>query len=75
MGYSKAPEQPQNSTRPICHSHTRSSSGREPATIRIAGYRSSPRYALCHGLARSIKVSIAAQKFAGITDCKGSDTT
>ena len=48
VGYSKAPEQPQNSARPICHSHTMTSTGREPATIRIAAYRSSPRYALRH---------------------------
>ena len=38
MGYSKAPEQPQSSTRPICHSHIMTSTGREPATIRIAAY-------------------------------------
>ena len=49
VGYSKAPKQPQSSARPICHSHTMSSSGREPATVRIAAYRSSPRYALYHG--------------------------
>ena len=49
VGYSKAPEQPQSSARPLCHSHTMSSSGREPATIRIAAYnRSSPHYTLCH---------------------------
>ena len=36
MGYSKAPEQPQSSTRPICHSHAMTRTGREPATIRIA---------------------------------------
>ena len=34
--YSKAPEQPQSSARPICHSHAMTSAGREPATIRIA---------------------------------------
>ena len=49
MGYSKAPEQPQSSARPICHSHTMTNTGLEPATIRIAAYRSSPRYALGHG--------------------------
>ena len=38
VGYSKAPEQPQSSARPICHSHTMMSTGREPATIRIAAY-------------------------------------
>ena len=48
MGYSKAPEQPQSSARPMCHSHTMTNTGREPATIRIAAYRSSPRYALRH---------------------------
>ena len=36
MGYSKAPEQPQSSARPICHSHAMTRTGREPATIRIA---------------------------------------
>ena len=36
VGYSKAPEQPQTSARPICHSHTMTRTGREPATIRIA---------------------------------------
>ena len=36
VGYSKAPEQPQSSTRPICHSHAMTRTGREPATIHIA---------------------------------------
>ena len=36
VGYSKAPEQPQSSPRPICHSHSMTRTGREPATIRIA---------------------------------------
>ena len=49
VGYSKAPEQPQSSARPICHSHTMANTGREPATIHIAAYGSSPRYALRHG--------------------------
>ena len=49
VGYSKAPEQPQSSARPICHSHAMTRSGREPATLRTAAYRSSPRYALRHG--------------------------
>ena len=35
MGYSKAPEQSQTSARPICHSHAMTSTGSEPATIRI----------------------------------------
>ena len=48
VGYSKAPEQPQSSARPMCHSHTMTNMGRDPATIRIAAYRSSPRYALRH---------------------------
>ena len=47
--YSKAPEQPQSSARPICHSHTMMNLGRETATIRIAAYRSSPCYSLRHG--------------------------
>ena len=38
VGYSKAPEQLQSSTRPICHSHVMMSMGREPATIHIAAY-------------------------------------
>ena len=38
VGYSKAPEQPQSSARPICHSHTMTSTGRESATIHIAAY-------------------------------------
>ena len=48
VGYSKAPEQPQSSAMPICHSHTMMSTGCEPATICIAAYRSSLRYALRH---------------------------
>ena len=36
VGYSKAPEQPQSSARPICHSHAMTRTGCEPATIRIA---------------------------------------
>ena len=35
VGYSKAPEQLLNA-RPICHSHAMTSTGSEPATIRIA---------------------------------------
>ena len=33
VGYSKAPEQPQSSARPICQFHTMMSTGREPVTI------------------------------------------
>ena len=58
VGYSKAPEQPQSSTRPICHSHAMTSTGREPATIRIAAYRSSPCYALRHGRRRYIYIYV-----------------
>ena len=36
VGYSKAPEQPQSSARPICRSHTMTRTGSEPATLRIA---------------------------------------
>ena len=43
VGYSKAPEQPQTNARPICQSHTITSTGCEPATIRTAAYRRSPR--------------------------------
>ena len=49
VGYSKVPKQLQSSARPICHSHTMISTGQEPATIRIAAYRSLPSYALSHG--------------------------
>ena len=49
MGYSKAPEQPQSSARPIYHFHAMTRTGCEPATIHIAAYRSSQRYALRHG--------------------------
>ena len=49
VGYSKASEQLHSSARPVSHSHTMTSTGHEPATIRIAAYRSSPRYALHHG--------------------------
>ena len=51
VGYSKAPEQPQSSARPMCRSGTMMNTGHEPATIRIAAsiYMSSPRYALRHG--------------------------
>ena len=38
MGYSKAPEQPQSSARPMCHSHAMTRTGREPATICTAAY-------------------------------------
>ena len=36
VGYSKAPEQPQSSAKPICRSHTMTRTGREPATVSIA---------------------------------------
>ena len=49
VGYSKGPEQPQSSARPVCQSHTMTSMGCEPTIICIAAYRSSlPGYALCH---------------------------
>ena len=54
VGYSKAPEPPQSSARPMYHSHTMTNTGREPATIRIAVYRSSPRYALLHGRRQNV---------------------
>ena len=48
VGYSKAPEQPQSSARPICHSHAMKRTGHEPATFHIAAYelamlRTAPR--------------------------------
>ena len=58
VGYSKAPEQPQSSARPICHSHTMTNTGREPATIRIAAYRNSPRYALRHGRRGYVQINV-----------------
>ena len=36
VGYSKAPEQLQSSSRPTCHSHATTGTGLEPATICIA---------------------------------------
>ena len=36
VGYSKAPEQPQRSARPVCHSHAVTRTGCKPATIRTA---------------------------------------
>ena len=38
VGYSKAPEQPQSSTRPISHPHAMTRTGLEPATIHIQGF-------------------------------------
>ena len=48
VGYSKTPEQSQSSARLIWQSHAMTNTGCEPATICIAAYRSSPRYALRH---------------------------
>ena len=44
MGYSKAPEQPRSNARPtvICQSHAMTRTGREPTTIHITAYWSSP---------------------------------
>ena len=42
VGYSKAPEQPQSSARPIYHSYAMTRMGREPATIRIAALELAP---------------------------------
>ena len=51
VGYSKAPEQPQSSAWPIYMSFSHyDEDGREPATISIAAYWSSPPYALRHGI-------------------------
>ena len=36
VGYSKVPEQPQSSARPICHFHSMTRTGHEPATKRTA---------------------------------------
>ena len=38
VGYSNAPEQPQSNARPICHSHAKTSTGHEPATICTAAH-------------------------------------
>ena len=64
VGYSKAPEQPQSSARPICHSHAMARTGREPATIRIAALELA---ALRHGRHRSIhhKKRFAPKSYSG----------
>ena len=49
VGYSKAPEQPQSSARPICHFHTMTSTGANQPPYALL-HRSSPCYALRHGL-------------------------
>ena len=49
VGYSKAPEHPQSSARPICHSHAMTRTGCEPYAPYTLLHRSSPRYALHHG--------------------------
>ena len=58
MEYSKAPEQPQSSAKPLCQFHTMTSAGREPATIRIATYtyRSSMCYALRHNIKKKTRI-------------------
>ena len=48
MGYSKAPEQPQSSDRPICHSHAMTRTGVNQPPYALL-HRSSPRYSLRHG--------------------------
>ena len=48
VGYSKAPEQPQSSARPICQSHAMTSTGREPALLHI-GARRTTHYATGEG--------------------------
>ena len=47
VGYSKAPEQPQSSARPICHSHAMTSMGREPASIRTAPWETCKSHFIC----------------------------
>ena len=53
VGYSKAPEQPQSSARPVCHSHamTRTGANQPPCALL---HRSSPCYALRHGRRQSM---------------------
>ena len=46
VGYSKAPEQPQSSARPICHSHAMTKGANQPPYALL--HRSSPCYALRH---------------------------
>ena len=76
VGYSKVTEQPQSSVRPICHSHTMTNTGREPATIRIATYRSSPRYTLRHGIDNNHHVLPGFTKITQHKDCdKGYNTS
>ena len=73
MGYSKAPEQPQSSARPICHSHAMTSTGREPATIRIAaciriGARRATHCATFLVHLQRIKRSIYSKEYTEITE-------
>ena len=49
VGYSKAPEQPQSSARPICHSHAMTRTGARTSHHMHCCIWSSPRYALRHG--------------------------
>ena len=48
VGYSKAPEQPQSSARPICHSHAMTNTGANQTPYALL-HRSLLRYALRHG--------------------------
>ena len=61
VGYSKAPKQPQSNAWPICHSHAMTRKGRKPASIRIAAYWSSPRYAQHYGRQHASKVTCLRQ--------------
>ena len=48
VGYSKAPEQPQSSAKPICHSHAMTRTGANQPPYALL-HRSSQCYALRHG--------------------------
>ena len=47
VGYSKSPEQPQSSARPICHSHTMMNTGanQRPYSLLHVGARRTTHYA------------------------------
>ena len=73
MGYSKAPEQPQSSARPICHSHAMTRTGREPATIHTAAYGA--RRATHYAMGDDIRDPISTCSFTSGLSKKETDKT
>ena len=59
VGYFKAPEQPQSSARPTCHSHAMTRMGANQPPYALL-HRSSLRYTLRHGrrMCRNVKRTI-----------------